>query len=945
VDTSDETFIFTSCYETEFFCNKSRRCISRDMVLDGNLQCSDGSDEVKPLTCNLKTEFQCLNSGRCIPRYRVNDGFRDCENDENFADFKCIPDLEYDCKDGRCIPISWVGDSLKNCNNGEDEKQEKVKCNLADHFACKDQSRCLPLKYLCDGSENCGDASDEIDLCEHPTLFTCFDNPKIKAPWSATFQKKHSSLQYCPDNSESKALILPGFKCQVSPTSFSDYSTRRSLIPQLYIEKNFSVCVDQSDRCIDDKGMFICARCFHNNTIIATKQICDGIIDCLDLSDECVCENSPAFPLCNEAFHPKDTKIKMSTICNGVVDYPNGLDEKFCDYVGLVEDNTKNSGFYNCRKNPLIHSSWSADHEAKFCDGIVDCPWKDDECSSECRDEIFRGDTNRSPIHYENLCLKDQSLNVLCGGITYLYDDVQRLRQKLKYRNESLNRLMSTDIHNLNIVADYEGLVSKCFQRIDEYCDQTNNCDWRFDCKLQNGSQTIELSRVCDYAVDCNNTRDELVCPKTSHFKCWSGKPVYIRRHKCSDGVADCEDKSDECVNDEFSSPYEMIKDNFLRHFVWVGAIVIIIANLIVICKHLQKLKYLRDRHSMPYINTTLITHLATSDLLMGVSLILVGIKSSIYSGKYCYYDYQWRTSHTCNLVGVLTVVASQTSMNILVLMTGLRVFVTLKPFSSNQINYKFCHFLAFSAWLSSFIFALIPIFNSDLFTKAYLIKSSPYFLMPYVKKSALNSYLTRTDEILKWQNYSEINSSFLLTNNSLNQYPKRSVIIEGRFGYYSSSGVCFPDLYSRDFPEFSLSFTVIIYNFFALLFIAISYIFIYARSTQNRMLGTENQRRLIERANNTLKRRVIYIIVTDAMSWIPIIIMAFLSYSSYTLPESAHSLSAIVLLPINSAINPIIYSRFDQIVKTHFKTLFHRTKIQNQESMIRGTQTMDTVL
>ena len=41
-----------------------------------------------------------------------------------------------------------------------------------------------------------------------------------------------------------------------------------------------------------------CHKCISGNTLIPTAKVCDGIIDCPDLSDECLCENSDNLQIC-----------------------------------------------------------------------------------------------------------------------------------------------------------------------------------------------------------------------------------------------------------------------------------------------------------------------------------------------------------------------------------------------------------------------------------------------------------------------------------------------------------------------------------------------------------------------------------------------------------------------------------------------------------------------
>lgn len=57
------------------------------------------------------------------------------------------------------------------------------------------------------------------------------------------------------------------------------------------------------------------------------------------------------------------------------------------------------------------------------------------------------------------------------------------------------------------------------------------------------------------------------------------------------------------------------------------------------------------------------------------------------------------------------------------------------------------------------------------------------------------------------------------------------------------------------------------------------------------------------------MQRKILRLVMTDFCCWVPISIMAFLNLGGVRLPGLAYAVSAIILLPINSALNPIIYS------------------------------------
>lgn len=59
------------------------------------------------------------------------------------------------------------------------------------------------------------------------------------------------------------------------------------------------------------------------------------------------------------------------------------------------------------------------------------------------------------------------------------------------------------------------------------------------------------------------------------------------------------------------------------------------------------------------------------------------------------------------------------------------------------------------------------------------------------------------------------------------------------------------------------------------------------------------------------MQRKIMVLIGTDIACWLPICILAFCSYLGIYLSDIVYIVAAVVLLPINSAVNPIIYSNY----------------------------------
>ena len=127
--------------------------------------------------------------------------------------------------------------------------------------------------------------------------------------------------------------------------------------------------------------------------------------------------------------------------------------------------------------------------------------------------------------------------------------------------------------------------------------DNFLDCPWYFRCE-SNKYELIRIKKVCDFNFDCNDQSDEKHCSKTTHFNCTTGYPVSIDKKKVNDYQLDCSDLSDECEKNSISSAKQMIKNVYLRNYIWITFISIIFLNTIVFINTFKTLKNVKDKRS-----------------------------------------------------------------------------------------------------------------------------------------------------------------------------------------------------------------------------------------------------------------------------------------------------------------------------------------------------------
>ncbi|KAK2569058.1 G-protein coupled receptor GRL101 [Acropora cervicornis] len=135
---------------------------------------------------------------------------------------------------------------------------------------------------------------------------------------------------------------------------------------------------------------------------------------------------------------------------------------------------------------------------------------------------------------------------------------------------------------------------------------------------------------------------------------------------------------------------------------------------------------------------------------------------------------------------------------------------------------------------------------------------------------------------------------------------------------FYARSGVCLPLHLTADKPagwEYSV-FLFLALNFASFMIIFFLYLIMFLKIQKTRKLSGAGP------AVSSIGSRMVFIVLTDFCCWIPIIIIGIASLLGMEAPPSVYAWVAVFVLPLNSALNPILYT----ISTANFRRKFRRT-------------------
>uniref|UniRef100_H2YQ53 G-protein coupled receptors family 1 profile domain-containing protein n=1 Tax=Ciona savignyi TaxID=51511 RepID=H2YQ53_CIOSA len=487
----------------------------------------------------------------------------------------------------------------------------------------------------------------------------------------------------------------------------------------------------------------------------------------------------------------------------------------------------------------------------------------------------------------------------VCNGVADCYDLSDEC---LCHNQTTCNNIMSASFESCSYGSMLcNGTATLCDgnQECSDYIDELN-CTTRHYC-IAGTSISIPMDKVCDGHLDCNDGSDESRALCVSRHYCVSGDPLSVAPEMIEDGFEDCSDGSDECPRNSnrtmvFSSQYEMINNPVLRVLFWIMGLIAFGGNLFVIVTTVIDMQKPGSIVPIKQSCNWFILNLSIFDFIFSVYLLIIAIKGAQFSGKYCFYDLQWRTSSLCSFLGTLMMISTQGSAFMMTVITTFRLLFVFMPFKSNTIDFKWSIGSTTVVWLIAIVLSIVPSLSrfSGYFSTSVWFPNYFYRELT-LKKVDLFNMAQRINRSIpfvgNWQDAkNKVEDTF------------QSLSIRGEFGYYSENSVCMPDLFSKKgFNAWQFSCFIITFNFLLFLYVVASYVIIYRRSTQMKAKKAGS--------NFILQARITRLILTDFACWIPICILAYLSFAGVQLQPIVYVISAGVLLPINSALNPIIYS------------------------------------
>ena len=336
------------------------------------------------------------------------------------------------------------------------------------------------------------------------------------------------------------------------------------------------------------------------------------------------------------------------------------------------------------------------------------------------------------------------------------------------------------------------------------------------------------------------------------------------------------------CSAADDRSPYltcdRLLSDRALVVVMWLIGFGALSGNLFV-------LVWRKKESHINVINSILLGNLAASDLLMGVYMIIIASADIYFGDNFPMQSESWRSGITCRIAGAMSIISSEASVFFVTLISIDRYIAIKFPYSTRRLRKRSVSIVAVVIWTFAFVLGIVP--------------------------SVLSGYS------FKLYDNSHVCIGLPLTLTNVYEIGKNVTTMSFEFGGLT---------YTRDIEIFTSQYkgldnglffsTTVFFGLNGVCYLII--LGCYIEIIRAVMKSSKRSGRSQETKEQIrLTTKVTAIVATDFFCWFPVIILGILVQTRVIiLPPSVYAWCVTFVLPINSAINPYLYTIADIISK-----------------------------
>ena len=332
-----------------------------------------------------------------------------------------------------------------------------------------------------------------------------------------------------------------------------------------------------------------------------------------------------------------------------------------------------------------------------------------------------------------------------------------------------------------------------------------------------------------------------------------------------------------------------------LRVSMWILGISALVGNVYVIVLRARE----KTRSDTLRKQSFLVGNLAVSDCQMGIYMLILASVDLYYGDEYFIYSDQWRSSNLCKVASFLSLLSSEASVFFITLISLDRFVCILFPFSNLKLSNSSTKICSAFIWVFAFALGLIPTLLAGPESEFYDL-SDVCIGLPLITRPS--SYQIQSSDV----GGAESGRSFALP-----------VPQEFKPAWYFSIAI----------------FLGINLVCFLTIFICYLVMFIYVKVASKQFDQAAN------RDEVKIALKMAAIVGTDFICWMPVIIMGILSQTGLAvIPLQMYTWSVVFILPINSSLNPYLYT-ISSLIADRRKETNKMSKFQ-----IAGKTTVSTI-